>query len=409
MRMPERLAAGLAALLFLLLPVLADARQDAGPAAAEATTDTAPAPRIGVLTMEPGEIFFERFGHNAIVVDDPAAAGPVSYNFGFFDPDEPGFVPNFARGVMRYWLVALPLEKDLAYYRQAGRGAAIQWLALSPAQARAVAGDLAAMAGGSRARYDYEYFTSNCSTQVRDALDRALGGQLRANLSARSQGNTYRGEAVRLAVPAAWMGLGFHLGLAGAADKPLSRWEEAFVPMRLRDSLRDVRLEDGRPLVAAEETLLPHRLPLPANDPPRLRGAAFLAGLGLAAAVLLLGRRWPRALAGLAGVFWLLAGLAGLVMAFLWFGSQHVFGHANQNLLLLSPLCLGLLPGAWALARGREPGRWFRPLLLIVVGGAALAAFLKFLPFLAQENTEWVLLLLPLHWALLRRLAPPRD
>ncbi|MBP6796941.1 MAG: hypothetical protein KA124_02475, partial [Luteimonas sp.] len=27
------------------------------------------APRIGVATMQPGEIFFERFGHNAIVVD----------------------------------------------------------------------------------------------------------------------------------------------------------------------------------------------------------------------------------------------------------------------------------------------------------------------------------------------------
>ena len=37
----------------------------------------AAAPRIGVLTMEPGEIFWERFGHNAVVVDDPAAPGPL--------------------------------------------------------------------------------------------------------------------------------------------------------------------------------------------------------------------------------------------------------------------------------------------------------------------------------------------
>src|SRR5699024_12206252 len=53
------------------------------------------APRIGVATMQPGEIFFERFGHNAIVVDDPAAAEPISYNFGYFDMDEPGFTANF--------------------------------------------------------------------------------------------------------------------------------------------------------------------------------------------------------------------------------------------------------------------------------------------------------------------------
>src|SRR5690606_28342871 len=56
--------------------------------------------RIGVATMQPGEIFFERFGHNAIVVDDPALGEPVSYNFGFFDMAEDGFVGDFVHGHM---------------------------------------------------------------------------------------------------------------------------------------------------------------------------------------------------------------------------------------------------------------------------------------------------------------------
>src|SRR5690606_15384878 len=116
--------------------------------------------------------------------------------------------------------------------------------------------------------------------------------------------------------------------------------------------------------------------------------------------------RWPRALAGFALAFWLLAGLAGALMLYLWMATAHSFAYGNENLLLLSPLCLGLLPGAWALLHGREPGTWFRALLVLVVAGAVLAGFLKFLPFRPQENVEWVLLLLPLHWALLRRLAP---
>jgi hypothetical protein len=93
-------------------------------------------------------------------------------------------------------------------------------------------------------------------------------------------------------------------------------------------------------------------------------------------------------------------------MVFIWFGTSHVAGHGNENLLLLSPLCLGLLPGAWARLRGREPSRCFRILLWLVAGSAALAGFLKFLPFLPQQNVEWVLLLLPLHWALLRTMDP---
>ncbi len=50
--------------------------------------------------MQPGEVFFERFGHNAIIVVDPASGDAISYNFGFFDPSEADFVGNFARGHM---------------------------------------------------------------------------------------------------------------------------------------------------------------------------------------------------------------------------------------------------------------------------------------------------------------------
>jgi hypothetical protein len=92
------------------LPAPASA-QPSSPAIAGAATA---APRIGLVTMEPGEIFFERFGHDAILVVDPATGRGTSYNFGFFDPGEPGFVGNFVRGVMRYHLVALPIEADLA-------------------------------------------------------------------------------------------------------------------------------------------------------------------------------------------------------------------------------------------------------------------------------------------------------
>jgi hypothetical protein len=81
------------------------------------------APRIGVATMQPGEVFFERFGHNAIVVVDPASGDAISYNFGFFDPGESDFVGNFARGHMMYYLMALPFEQDLLQYRDSGRGA----------------------------------------------------------------------------------------------------------------------------------------------------------------------------------------------------------------------------------------------------------------------------------------------
>ncbi|HBK46052.1 MAG TPA: hypothetical protein DDZ67_06370, partial [Xanthomonadaceae bacterium] len=216
---------------------------------------------------------------DAIVVVDPASGRATSYNFGFFDPGEPDFVGRFAEGSMMYYLVALPLEEDLQQYRDSGRGVSVQWLDLPPAQARALADALAVRSRPENARYRYDYFTANCATMVRDSLDQAMGGSLKSQLAGRSRGNTYRSEAVRLASPAPWMWLGFDLGLGPYADKPLSRWQEAFVPMRLADSLAQVRNSEGRPLVQSTQQLLPHRIAAEPAERARAWWPWLLAGL----------------------------------------------------------------------------------------------------------------------------------
>jgi len=339
--------------------------------------------------MQPGTIFFERFGHDAIVVVDPVTGAATSYNFGFFDPDEPDFIANFVYGHMRYRLQALPFADDMAYYREVGRGVSIQWLDLDPGQATALAAALAENARPENAVYRYDYFTDNCSTRVRDALDRALGGALRRQLSGRSRGNTFRDDAVRLASPAPWMWLGFDLGLGPAADRANSLWDDAFVPMRLADVLAGVRRDDGRPLVTATEQVLPHRLAPEPPEAPRRWWPWLLAGLALVAAMLL----------------WAACSVLGAAMLFLWLGTEHRFAWGNHNLLLFPPLCLLLLPGGWRLARGRVPGPVFRVLAWAVVACSVLALFLHLLPVFPQRNAHWIALMLPVHFALAWTLA----
>ena len=380
--------------LALVLPVAAFAQAATQPAA----TDT-PVPRIGVVTMQPGTVFFERFGHDAIVVLDPASGEATSYNFGYFDPSEDDFIGRFVRGDMMYYLVALPLQQDLSYYDETGRGASVQWLDLRPDQARALAADLAERARPENARYHYDYYTANCATMVRDTLDKALGGGLQSQLSGRSRGNTYRSESVRLASPAPWMWLGFDIGLGPFADQPLSRWQEAFVPMRLADALRQARNSDGRPLVQSEQELLPHRIAPEPKEFPRRWWPWLLCGLAIAAGVLALRRR-PRLLAGLALPFWLLCAIAGGLLTFLWGFSTHHAAWANRNLLLLSPLCVLLLPGAASLLRRRVPGHMFRIVLWLVAVQAVAALVLHWLSLQAQYNVQWIVLLLPVHAAL---------
>lgn len=391
LRLPRLLLSAFALLLLLSAGIAA-----AQPVPADAG---APAPRIGVVTMQPGEIFFERFGHDALVVADPVTGQATSYNFGFFDPSEPDFVGNFARGRMMYYLVALPLEQDLAQYSDAGRGASIQWLDLPHAQARALAEGLAERSKPENARYRYDYFTANCATMVRDALNQAMDGGLQSQLAGRSRGNTYRSESVRLASPSWWMWLGFDLGLGPSADQPLSRWEEAFVPMRLADSLREARNSEGRPLVQAEQELLPQRLASEPKEHLRRWWPWLLLGLAIAAGIVA-ARQRPRLVACFALPFWLFCGVAGALLTYLWGFSEHYAAWANRNLLLLSPLALLLIPGAWTLLRGRQPGSWFNVMLWLVTALAAVSLPVHWLSLQAQFNTQWIVLLLPIHLAL---------
>jgi len=369
----------------------------------------AAAPRIGVMTMQPGEIFFERFGHDAIVVLDTRTGEATSYNFGFFDMSEPDFVGRFAHGDMRYYLVALPLQQDLSYYREVGRGVKLQWLDLTPEQAQSLADTLAERAKPENARYRYDYFVSNCSTQVRDALDKAMGGALKPQMVGRSRGNTFRSEAVRLVSPVPWMWLGFDIGLGPYADVPMSRWEEAYVPMRLADSLREAKNAAGRPLVQSEQVLLPHRIAPEPPERPRRWWPWLLIGLCAAAAIVLVAPRKPRLIAALALPLWLVCGIVGAVLVFLWGFTEHQAAWANRNLLLFNPLCLLLLVGAIPLLRKRAPAAWFRWLLAIVAGLAAIAWILHWLPLALQYNQSWVALLLPVHAALAYVFFPQRS
>lgn len=365
--------------------------------------------RAGVITMAPGEEFWARFGHDAIVIEDVQSGESISFNFGFFDMSEPGFFGNFFNGKMQYQLAALPLQEDLLNYRDAGRGVSVQWLNLDQKQIRDLYTALAENAKPENSRYTYDYYFSNCATRVRDSLDTILKGQIKTQLSSPSLGNSYRSESVRLAWSAKWMAMGFHLGLGPAADKPLSRWDEAFIPMRLRDSLRLVKLNNGSALVTSEQELIPHRLSQPPNDIPQWKKTAFMIGIFLAIGILLLAKRSPRLLASIAGIFWLVAGLLGCLMLFVWFGSAHWAGYRNANLLLLSPLALALLPDAWRLLRNKKTSKYFIGLLWLMASSAALAGFLQFLPFLAQQNFEWVLILLPVHLALAKGLGSKPD
>jgi hypothetical protein len=364
---------------------------------------------VSLLTFGPGEEVWERFCHNAIEIRDRSSGAATLYNYGIFDFGQKNFFLNFARGLMTYRIAAGDPADELPMYIAEGRWIVEQQLHLSPAQRASLAGFLAWNVRPENAQYRYDYFRANCSTRVRDVLDTALGGAIRAQTIAPSRGFTYRDEADRLMSPDPAIMLAMDAGLGPFADRRLTYWDESFVPMELMGHLRDIRIKDEtgtvRPLVASERRLAAARLPDPPDYAPNWLWRALAAGVAGALALLGLVRlrrhSWARALfATLASASAAVLGLGGLVLIGLWILTDHVSAWRNENILLFNPLCLLLLPcwlGAFR-AHWRPTPFAFRVGMTIAFC-AGLAFFVKVFPAFSQDNRFWIALLLPLHLA----------
>lgn len=353
--------------------------------------------RISLLTFAPGETYWQRFGHNALLVENTATGANAVYNYGMFDFFQKNFFLNFARGHMVYRLDVDTLDRTLAAYAREGRWVHQQVLALDAAQRLQLAQFLDTNAQPANAEYRYDYFRDNCSTRVRDAIDRVLGGALSARLKAEPVAVTYRHEATRLMRPILPLALGMDAIMGPAGDTAITRQEQSFVPEVLMQAVAGQRIHD-RPLVAEARYLLADaNSPVAPAEPFPWTGLALLIGLAVAAALTLLGRaesRGARLGFGLLGTLvLLLMGIAGVFMLAAWILTEHWSMAANFNLLLFSPLAWLLLPAVWRSPRRLRSGT-MRGLAGLMLLGAALSFFSP------QQNLAWIALWLPIHLSL---------
>jgi hypothetical protein len=366
---------------------------------------------VYLMTMGEGDLVYERFGHNAIWIHDPVTGTDHTYNWGLFDFDQPGFVRRFIQGRMWYWMDAFDAHRTAEAYIRMNRSVWVQELNLTPRQRRDLAEFLEWHRLPDNRFYRYDYYHDNCSTRVRDALDRVLGGQIAQQTMDAPAGATFRSHTRRVTVIEPITYTGLMIGLGPAVDRQISVWDEMFLPLSMRESIRHLTVVDdqGRqlPLVRSERTLFTADRPALPDSPPRWWPAYLILGLVLAAAILALGHFSARsraargALAGLAATWALVAGVLGLVLAGLWGFTDHAAAYANENLFHFNPLALPLVAlFPMLLYRPRRFQPWAVGLAIAVAGLSVLGLLLKALPWFSQVNGELIALALPVHLAL---------
>lgn len=337
-------------------------------------------PALDLITMGVGSLIWERHGHIALCVRYPSGRGDACYNYGIADFYHPiAMAWGFFRGTRSFWAGLERPREMTSRYAWADRTVWVQRLPFTPAETAKVVAKLEFDVQEAHKYYAYDHFWDNCTTRVRDILDEASGGKLRA-LRGSSDSRTFRdlaregfyGMPMPLVVT--------DIAMGRVTDVVPSYWERMFLPDYLREA--------ATAAWGVEPQVLYQR-----KGPPATRDAA--SGRGWFALLLVLwtlpvwvaarAKRWQRVTMGVA--------VAPAV----------VLGVALWGLAIISPLpyvrwnesCLLFFPGDVLLAAGATLRLKYAKVRLATLIGFALAALVGLL-----RQPLWAPWLLPVSLSL---------
>ncbi len=355
-------------------------------------------PTAELLTLGPGDEVWEVYGHNMLRITVPDPGGDpsrdldVAYNWGLFDFAQPNFIGNFVLGRMTYTMDGYLTEDALHEYRANNRRIDRQRLNLAPQQVIQLLRLCEENRTPANKDYKYDYFRDNCSTRVRDMIDRASNGGLRRVAGAQPSahpGLSYRQHALRLMQRDWLMMIGIDFAGGPAIDRPLSTWDACFVPMEMIPVVARLSTSELDPWVSTrpnEPDAAPRRWPA-------------LTAMGVACALVIVSlAKWKLCRLTILSLvlWWTLSAAAGGLLLFMWLFTDHWATYRNQNLLHFSPIAFVCL----ALFVFRR-SRWLRWPALVIVAISIFALLFKAVGLLAQDNIAFIGLSLPINLAAL--------
>ncbi len=327
---------------------------------------------ISLLTCEPGDQLYSSFGHSAIRVREIGSEGrDMVFNFGTFDFDTPNFYGKFATGKLNYMLSVTTYDRFIIEYDYYKRGVTEQVLDMSMDQKDLLVQHLDALYDPARRFYKYDFFFNNCATKVRDAFEIAIGKQLVWNDSVATEEKTFRALIDEFVYPLPWADLGIDLALGAVIDRNATEREKQFLPDYMEQAFAKATLVgDGpsRPLVKETRVILEY--PEKEKSIGLVNPYVVFWILAVVYGVMtFLGFRRGRLFKGLDVALFSLLGLIGVVVAFLWFLTDHSATLWNWNILWAFP---GHLALAWSLVKSPTKA-WISKYLLGVLIATSLA------------------------------------
>lgn len=301
--------------------------------------------RLSLITCAPGSEIYALFGHTAIRYQNLTRREDIVFNYGIFSFDTPHFIYRFVKGETDYRLGITPYRYFEAEYALRGSSVWEQELNLTRTEKYRLLALLEENYRPENRVYRYNYFYDNCTTRARDQIEKSIAG--RVVYPEGDSLKTFRSIVHEFTAGFPWDEFGIDFCLGAEADRPITERLQMFSPFYMKDFASYAYIEDEegnrRPLVLHERKIVDVEREADAPFPvtPMMAASAFLA-----LNVLVGWWQWRQR-----RIFWgwdiLLyggQGIAGCIVAFLFFVSSHPTVGSNWLLYLFNPLPLLYLP-----------------------------------------------------------------
>ena len=306
---------------------------------------------MSLLTCAPGSEIYSLFGHTALRYENPAKGEDWVFNYGLFSFDTPNFVYRFVKGETDYQLGVIPYRYFEGEYAMRGSSVYQQELNLTDKEKENVIRLLRENYLPANRVYRYNYFYDNCTTRARDKVEQGIEGKVVYPESEKMC--SFRSIVREYTAGHEWSAFGIDLCLGSEADEPIDERKQMFSPFYMLEYARGAmihRADTIVPFVKEEKLLLDFSTK--DEDVFEKDEDVFLPSPWTCALIWWVLTFVVTALGIKNGkVYWLwdillfgAQGLAGCIIAFLFFFSIHPTVGSNWLLMILNPLPLLYMP-----------------------------------------------------------------
>ena len=294
--------------------------------------------RISLLTCTPGQELYSTFGHSALRVFDSVNNADLVFNYGTFDFYDPQFYNKFVKGKLLYFVSIDTLPSFLAEYDYYKRGIVEQAINISCADKQKLRSALFENAKEENKYYRYDFNYDNCTTRLRDMLEKAAGKQLETKNILPKPGTTFR-HLIHTYLDKGgqqWSKLGIDMLLGNPMDKKVTNREAMFLPDYLLMAFDSSKL-NKQPVVQEKKILLNYFESYKTKSgitPFIVFGVLFFL---IAALSFFTRSSWNLLFKAFDFFFFVFVGLIGVLILFMWFGTEHAMCRNNFNLLWALP------------------------------------------------------------------------